>query len=125
MGLRMPHSKHYDIRRRYQTDSERVEAVVKEWLAHHPAPSWKRLARALYERGDLRALQRLYGKYLAGMHNDLTCVISVAASCVSLKTDRALEYIIIHVHMACVVSKCTLHVLVLYMYNMCRHVFHS
>ena len=64
-------SKCDDICRRYQTASERVEAVVKEWRAHHPAPSWKGLARTLYGMGEVRALRRLYGKYLTGMSCDL------------------------------------------------------
>ena len=89
LWLDTPDSKRDDIRSRYQTTSERLEAFVKEWLAHHPAPSWKGLARVLYERSELRTLQRLY-KYLAGMYNNLTCVIRYW-----------------------------------YMYNICRHVFHS
>ena len=68
----VPRSKRDDIDRRYQSDSERLEAVVKEWRAHHPAPSWKGLAWALYKEGELRALWRLYGKYLTGMSCDLT-----------------------------------------------------
>ena len=73
LGLRLdvPDSKCDDIDHRFQTDSERVEAVVKEWRAHHPAPSWKGLATALYGSGELRALRRLYGKYLTGMSCDL------------------------------------------------------
>ena len=67
LGAWLDVPKRHDIRHRYQTDSERVEAVVKEWRAHHPAPSWKGLARALYEADELRALRRLYGKYLTGM----------------------------------------------------------
>ena len=67
----MPDSKRDDIARRYQTDSEKVEAVVKEWRAHHPAPSWKGLATALYGTDELRALRRLYGKYLTGMSCNL------------------------------------------------------
>ena len=74
-GLDVPESKRYDIDRRYQTVSQKVEAVLKEWRAHHPAPSWKGLARALYKTGEVRALRRLYGKYLTGtcMSCDLTC----------------------------------------------------
>ena len=71
LWLYVPASKRVDISSRYQTDSERVEAVVKEWRAHHPAPSWKDLAWALYMQGELRALRRLYGKYLTGMSCDL------------------------------------------------------
>ena len=85
----MPASKRNDIARRYQTDSERVEAVVKEWRAHHPAPSWKGLAMALYWRDELRALRRLYGKYLTGMSCDL---IVLEELCVPL--GLCVDYII-------------------------------
>ena len=77
VGLGVPHSKRDDIDHRYPPVSERVEAIVKEWLAHHPAPSWKGLARVLYWRGELRALQRLYGTYLVGMW---TCMLSICQS---------------------------------------------
>ena len=69
--LDVPDFKRDDNDDHYQTDSERLEAVVKEWRAHHPTPSWKGLARALYGMGELRALRRLYGKYLTGMSCDL------------------------------------------------------
>ena len=88
LGLRLnvPDSKCDDIHRRHQTDSERLEAVVKEWCAHHPAPSWKGLAWALYKKGKLRALRRLYGKYLLGMSCDLmsVAVIVLEGLCVQL-----------------------------------------
>ena len=83
--LDVPDSKRDDIRRRYQTDSEWVEAVVKEWRAHHPAPSWKGLAWALYKTGELRALRRLYGKYLTGMSCvDEFTIIVLEGLCVQL-----------------------------------------
>ena len=81
--LDVPVSKRGDIRHRYQTDSERVEAVVKEWRAHHPAPSWKGLAWALYRMGELRALRRLYGKYLTGMSCDLMNLAIIGVVCSS------------------------------------------
>ena len=87
--LDVPASKCNDIGRRYQIVSERVEAVVKEWRAHHPAPSWKGLARALYKTGELRALRRLYGKYLTGMSCDL---IVLEELCVPL--GLCVDYII-------------------------------
>ena len=86
MLLRVSQSKRYDIGRRYQTDYEGLEDVVKEWLAHHPAPSWKGLARTLHRSSQLRSLQRLYGKYLAGMWtcmlflSEMTCVSSTVCT---------------------------------------------
>ena len=86
LWLDVPVSKRIDIGRRYQTDSEWVEAVVKEWRAHHPAPSWKGLATALYKTDELRALRRLYGKYLTGMSCDLMSftIIMLEGLCVQL-----------------------------------------
>ena len=86
LWLDVPLSKRHDISSRYQTDSETVEAFVKEWRAHHPAPSWKGLALALYKREELRALRRLYGKYLTGMSCGLMSftIIVLEGLCVQL-----------------------------------------
>ena len=63
--MRVPESKlRDDICHSCQTDSARREEVVKEWLAHHPAPSWKGVATTLYGMDELRALQRLYASYI-------------------------------------------------------------
>ena len=84
--LNVPLSKRNVIHHRYQTTSERLDAVLKEWRAHHPAPSWKGLAKALYETDALRALHRLYGKYLAGTSCDLMSFIIIVLEglCVQL-----------------------------------------
>ena len=68
--LGVPGSKRDDACRRSPTDSEGLEAVLKEWLENHPAPSWRGLARALYRRREVpehTALQRVCHKYLPGM----------------------------------------------------------
>ena len=68
--LGVPRSKMVDIDDRFPTASERLEAVLKEWLENHPAPSWRGLARALYRVRRVpehTALQRVYHKYLPGM----------------------------------------------------------
>ena len=68
--LGVPDSKRDDIDDRSPTDSEGLEAVVKEYLENHPAPSWRGLARALCRKQDVpehTALQRVYHKYLPGM----------------------------------------------------------
>ena len=47
-----------------------IEAVLKEWLQSHPAPSWKLVAWALYRKGELtehNVLKQLYGKHVSGM----------------------------------------------------------
>ena len=70
LWLGVPRSKRDDIDRRSPTDSEGLEAVLKEWLENYPAPSWRGLARALYRREEVpehTALQRVYHKYLPGM----------------------------------------------------------
>ena len=113
--LDLPDSKRNDIDRRYQTVSERVEAVVEEWRAHHPAPSWKGLAWALYRTGELRALRRLYGKYLTGMSDscDLTfdglfVVVTFITVCCMCNGNLCSDGLVwgIHVHVVYILVHC-------------------
>ena len=51
-----------------------MEDLIREWLKHHPAPSWKLVAWALYRtRGvtEHNVLKQLYGTYITGMYKDL------------------------------------------------------
>ena len=46
------------------------EDMLQEWLGHHPCPSWKFVAWALYRRRDVtehRVLKQLYDKHVTGM----------------------------------------------------------
>ena len=51
-----------------------MEDLIREWLKHHPAPSWKLVAWALYRRPQVtehNVLKQLYGTYITGMYKDL------------------------------------------------------
>ena len=51
-----------------------MEDLIREWLKHHPAPSWKLVAWALYRRQKVTeriVLKQLYGTYITGMYKDL------------------------------------------------------
>ena len=50
------------------------EDLIREWLKHHPAPSWKLVAWALYrieEVTEHNVLKQLYWMYVTGMYKDL------------------------------------------------------
>ena len=66
--LRVPTAKQNEIRLQYQTDEQRKEAVLKEFLENHPAPNWKEAALALYRMRHHDLVETLYDKkYLIGM----------------------------------------------------------
>ena len=46
-----------------------MEDLIRQWLKHHPAPSWKLVAWALYRRHGVtehNVLKQLYGTYITG-----------------------------------------------------------
>ena len=48
-----------------------MEDLIREWLKHHPAPSWKLVAWALYRRREVtehNVLKQLYGTYITGKY---------------------------------------------------------
>ena len=69
--LDVPLSRRNDIKKNYSTVDEQREALLQEWLEHHPAPSWKLLAWALLRRREPpehQMLKKLYENYIPGMH---------------------------------------------------------
>ena len=66
--LRIPTVKQNQIRATYPTDEQRKEAVIKEFLENHPAPTWREAALALYRMRHHDLVKDLYDKkYLIGM----------------------------------------------------------
>ena len=48
-----------------------MEDVIRGWLKHHPAPSWKLVAWALYRRRGVtehNVLKQLYKTYITGKY---------------------------------------------------------
>ena len=65
----MPRSMRESIRKDFtdKDDIVKKNAMGEKWLEHHPAPTWKLFARALYFRGENKALGELYYKaYISG-----------------------------------------------------------
>lgn len=65
--LRIPTFKRNKIRYQYDTDPERKEALIEDFLLHHPAPNWKEVALALYRMKHHDLLGNVYDwKFLTG-----------------------------------------------------------
>ena len=64
----MPRSMRESIRKDFtdKDDIVKKNAMGEKWLEHHPAPTWKLFARALYFRGEDKALGELYKAYIPG-----------------------------------------------------------
>ena len=63
--LYIPYSKQKELWQRYSVISQRKRAYSAYYLAHHPGPSWRIIATALYsakEFGALEVVQKLYLK---------------------------------------------------------------
>ena len=66
--LDIPSSKRTEIRNTCQNDLHCINAVVDEYLNHHPAPSWRGIAWAFYRMSKWHEkLRELYdGKRIPG-----------------------------------------------------------
>ena len=63
-----------DVPRSRRDAMSGMEGLIREWLKHHPAPSWKLVAWALYRTQQVtkhNVLKQLYGTYITGMYKDL------------------------------------------------------
>ena len=77
--LDVPVSKSEEIRRVYQSDHHRMEAVVDYYVRHHPIPSWKQVAGALRSMDLDDQADEITAKYIKGTDvtdvNHVTCLI--------------------------------------------------
>ena len=63
--LHIPESKQKELRQQYPVVAQRKWAYSAYFLAHHPGPSWRIIANALWENlehGALEVVQKLYLK---------------------------------------------------------------
>ena len=63
--LHIPYSKQEELQQQYPVVAQRKRAYSAYYLAHHPGPSWRIIATALYsakEFGALEVVQKLYLK---------------------------------------------------------------
>ena len=82
--LDVPHSKSEEIRRLYQSDHHRMEAVVDYYLRYHPTPSWKDVAGALYEMILGKQSEYVMTQYVKG------------ESCDVFDTDESLKQLMVN-----------------------------
>ena len=77
--LHVPESKRVEIRRLYQSDHHRMEAVVDYYVRYHPTPSWKQVAGALRVMDLDDQSDEITAKYTKGTDvmdvNHVTCLI--------------------------------------------------
>ena len=62
----IPDSKRYELQSLNPTTNQHRQAYWDYWLHHHPSPSWRILAGALYCWGEHGALEVLQMNYLKG-----------------------------------------------------------
>ena len=63
--LRIPPSKRYELQQQYDR-RELNRAYTAYYITQHPAPSWRMAALALWQKGELRALEVVQKLYLKG-----------------------------------------------------------
>ena len=79
--VNIPHSERMKIEGLYSSDRERKQAVIDSLISTHPAPSWRLVARALYEMviydggaSCLRALDHLQQLFPTGTYT-MVCIL--------------------------------------------------
>ena len=65
-GLHIPRSKRQELLQQYPVVTQHRRAYLAYFLTHHPAPGWWIIATALYNRGELGALEVVQKLYLRG-----------------------------------------------------------
>ena len=64
--LHIPESKQVELQQQYPVVAQRKRAYLAYYLAHHPGPSWRIIATALWETEELGALEVVQKLYLKG-----------------------------------------------------------
>jgi hypothetical protein len=68
--LDIPRSKRNEIKKKISALEDQREALLQEWLNHHPCPNWRLFAWALLRRREPpehEMLMQLYGNYIPGI----------------------------------------------------------
>ena len=55
--LHIPEAKREELQQQYPVDAQRKRAYSMYYFAHHPGPSWRIIATALWETKELGALE--------------------------------------------------------------------
>ena len=69
LGVRPPENQ--KIQHLYQSDHQKMEALVNHYVGHHPFRSWKKFARALEEMQLPQLAEVVTTKYVRGMWQGL------------------------------------------------------
>ena len=64
--LHIPYTKREELQQQYPVVAQRRLAYSVYYLAHHPGPSWRIIATALYNAGEHGALEVVQKLYLKG-----------------------------------------------------------
>ena len=64
--LQIPVSKQRELKQQYPVVSQRKRAYSTYYLVHHPGPSWRIITNALWQTGELGALEVVQKLYLKG-----------------------------------------------------------
>ena len=67
--LDVPLPKRDEIKSTVPALEEQIDALLREWLDHHPSPNWRLFAWALLRRREPpehNMLKQLYGNYIPG-----------------------------------------------------------
>ena len=64
--LHIPRSKQRELQQQYPIVAQRKWAYSAYYLAHHPGPSWRIITNALWQIGELEALEVVQKLYLKG-----------------------------------------------------------
>jgi len=66
LGVRLP-ERQKEIQNLYWNHYQRMEGVVRNYMKHHPTPSWKTVAAALQWVGLHKQADEVTTKYVKGM----------------------------------------------------------
>ena len=68
-SLGLPQSALEEIRRSYQSNTERKEAYLDTYTHHHPCPSWKKISEVLKDCNLHKQAEEVENTYIQSVHN--------------------------------------------------------
>ena len=93
--LHIPYSKCEELQQQYPVVAHLKHAYSTYFLTHHPSPSWRIIATALWGKGELVALEVVQKLYLKGEPCADSCrsegrIGSLSIMCLQCTINRAL-----------------------------------
>ena len=93
--LDVPLSKRDEIKKKIPTLAKQREALLQEWLEHHPCPNWRLFAWALLRRREPpehEMLMQLYGNYIPGILGCNNIIYHKSGNLIWLKNNFLQQY---------------------------------